>query len=132
MLTFDRMDLSNLDESIQADSSALRIRWWVIIVAVLLCSSQAILSRIIVSRARPIHLIIMQVSVIAFAFLAFLTVGLNPLMRLTRLIKPFNRAGYIALISLVFYGGTYNIFGLVDYRTDISFGGNFRNTYCPV
>lgn len=114
MLTFDRVDLRGLENSVRSERVDLRIRWWVIIVAILLCGGQATLSRMIVSRARPIHLIMTQVSVIAFAFLAFLTIALNPLMRLTRLIKPFNRAESIALFAAMFVSAGIAATGLAD------------------
>lgn len=114
-IQFERVDLDRLEAVQRAERPSLHIRWWIPLAAILLCAAQAVLNLVFESRPRSLYLIASQISVIAFAFLAALTLIINPLMRATKLIKPFNRAEVIALFAAVFVSAGISSFGLVDH-----------------
>ena len=88
----DLIDLDQFDEPGQVQRSALHIRWWVPMFAVVLCAGQAILNLSFESRAgSATYLIATQISVIAFGFLFVLCLAVNPFLHLGRTLD--SRAG---------------------------------------
>jgi hypothetical protein len=112
---YKRIDLGQLDKIQQAERPTLRIRWWIVLpLAVLLSAAQAALNLHLENRPTGVTLIATQISVIAFAFLILLSLGLNPLLRLTRLMQPFNRGEMMTLYAALCVSAGISSYGLVD------------------
>ena len=93
----------------------LRIRWWIVLpLAVILAAAQAALNLRFENGATGVSLIATQISIIAFAFLILLSLVLNPLLRLTRLMEPFNRGEIMTLFAALCVSAGISSFGLVD------------------
>ena len=111
---FERIDLAELEEIQQAERSSLHIRWWILPLAIALCSVQAVMNQFFEGRGSSSYLIATQISVFAFGFLMVLTLLVNPLLRVTRVVRPFNRAELMAVFTAMFVSGGISSFGLVD------------------
>ena len=111
--TFARVDPVALQQIEEAERPILGIRWWVLPVALFFCIAQSVLCLYFEFYA-TIHLVATQISVLAFAFLFLLALGINPLLRRTRLIAPLNRAEMMALFAALFVAGGISSFGLID------------------
>jgi hypothetical protein len=112
---YKRIDAAQVEELQQLERPTLRIRWWIVLpLAVILACAQAALNLRLENGAKSVALIATQISIIAFAFLILLSVALNPLLRLTRLLEPFNRGEIMTLFAALCVSGGISSFGLVD------------------
>ncbi len=112
---YKRIDAAHLEAMRQLERPALRIRWWIVLpLAVVLAVAQAALNLRLENGAKGVALIATQISIIAFAFLILLSVVLNPLLRLTRLMEPFNRGEIMTLFAALCVSAGISSFGLVD------------------
>jgi len=111
---FPRINSLELAGIQEAERSPLRIRWWIIPLAVLLCAAQAVVNQFCEWNRTSVTLIATQISIIAFGFLAALTLVVNPLLRLSRLFRPLSRAEVITLFSAMAVSAGISSFGLVD------------------
>jgi len=111
---YRRVDLAQLERVQEAARPPLPIRRWIVLPAALLCAAQATLNLLFENTGASAYLIATQISVIAFAFLLVLSFVVNPLLRLTRWVKPFNRAEIMCLFAALFVSAGISSFGLVD------------------
>ena len=112
---YKRIDAAQLEEMQQLERPTLRIRWWIVLpLAIVLCGVQAALNLRFENGATGVFLIATQISIIAFAFLMLLSLVLNPLLRLTRLMEPFNRGEMMTLFAALCVSAGISSFGLVD------------------
>ena len=111
---FRRIDAAGLDGIIEAERPPCDIRWGVILLAVLLCIAQAVLNRMCEHARTSVMLIATQISVIAFGFLAFLSLVVNPLLRRIRLIAPMSKAELLTVFAAMLVSGGISSYGLVD------------------
>ena len=112
--THARIDLDQIEELQEAERPRLKIRWWVLPLALVLCAAQAAANQLFENRGTGAYLIATQVSVIAFAVFIVLGLVVNPLLRLTRLVKPLNRGEMMALFAAMFVSAGISSFGLAD------------------
>jgi hypothetical protein len=112
---YDRLDPEQLEVLHLAERPPLRLRWWLVIpFGIFLSCLQAYLNITFEFGGTNTALIASQVSIIAFSFLAILAFVINPLIRLTRIIRPFNRGELMALFAAMFVSGGIASFGLID------------------
>ena len=112
---YKRIDAAQLEEMRQSERPTLRIRWWIVLpFAIALAAAQAALNLRLENGATGVFLIATQISIIAFAFLMLLSLVLNPLLRLTRLMEPFNRGEMMTLFAALCVSAGISSFGLVD------------------
>lgn len=111
---YRRVDPDQLEEIRRAERPPLRIRWWVLIVAVVLSAAQAIICLFFEHTGKEKYLIATQISIIAFAFFGVLTLVVNRLLRLTRILKPLNRGELMAIFAALFVSAGIASFGLAD------------------
>jgi hypothetical protein len=112
---YKRIDAAQLDEMQQLERPTLRIRWWIVLpFAILLAGVQAALDLRFANGATEISLVATQISIIAFVFLILLSLLLNPLLRLTGLIEPFNRGEMMTLFAALCVSAGISSYGLVD------------------
>ena len=112
---YKRIDAAQLEEMQQLERSTLRIRWWIVLpLAIILAAAQAALNLRFENGATGVFLIATQISIIAFAFLILLSLVLNPLLRLTGLMEPFNRGEIMTLFAALCVSGGISSFGLAD------------------
>ena len=112
---YKRIDAAQLDELRQLERPTLRIRWWIVLpLAVILAGAQAALNLRFENAATSVYLIATQISIISFAFLILLSLVLNPLLRLTGLMEPFNRGELMTLFAALCVSAGISSFGLVD------------------
>ena len=79
--SYRRVQVGQLASDSEAARVSLRIRWWVLPMALLFCAAQAVLCLIFEHRAPTAYLVSTQISVIAFGLFAIITLLLNPFMR---------------------------------------------------
>jgi hypothetical protein len=112
---YKRIDPAQLEEIRRLERPTLRIRWWIVLpLAVLLAAAQAALTIRFANSPTEITLTATQISVISFAFLMLLSLGLNPLIRLTGLMEPFNRGEMMTLFAALCVSAGISSYGLVD------------------
>ena len=106
---------SSLRSLREAERPSLAIRWWLVLpVGMALSAAQAILNLVLEFSANPSFLIATQISIIAFAFLLVLAFAVNPLLRLTALVRPLNRAEMMAVFAALFVSAGICTYGLAD------------------
>jgi len=112
---YERLDPEQLAQIQEAERPPLQIRWWLVIpLGMFLSVAQAVLNLMFEFSANASYLIATQISVIAFAFLIALAFVVNPLLRLTRIVAPFNRGEMMALFAAIFVSAGISSFGLAD------------------
>ena len=110
---FARVDPDAIEQAQLAERPILGIRWWILPLSLLLCALQAFLC-LYAQAVGNMCLVATQISVIAFAFVFLLALGINPLLRRLRLVVPMNRAEIMVLFAALFVSGGISSFGLID------------------
>ena len=108
---FPRADVERLEKIQELARPPLRIRWWVLLLAAILCAAQAVLSLLFETNVE-VYLNATQISVTAFAFFFLLSLLINPLLRLIGLAQPLNRGEMMALFAALFVSGGISSYGL--------------------
>ena len=112
---YKRIDAAQLEEMQQLERPTLRIRWWIVLpLAIFLAAAQAALNLRLENGPTEVSLIATQISIISFAFLILLSLVLNPLLRLTGLMEPFNRGEIMTLFAALCVSAGISSYGLVD------------------
>ncbi len=112
---YKRIDAAQLEVMRQLERSTLRIRWWIVLpFAILLSAAQAALNLRFENGATEISLIATQISIIAFVFLILLSLVVNPLLRVTGVMEPFNRGEIMTLFAALCVSAGISSYGLVD------------------
>ncbi len=113
--SFRRVDLSRFDQIRESERPTLRIRWWVLLLAVVLCIGQAVLCVVCEHMgSRPQYPIATEISVLAFAFLAVIALLINPLLRCLKIVTPLNRGELMAMFAALMVSAGISSFGLAD------------------
>jgi hypothetical protein len=122
-IPYRRIDPAQIDELQLAERPPLAIRWWIVLpLAVILAMAQSFLvlsfefgvMGTYVFSSGGVCLVATQISIIAFSTLIILGLVVNPLLRVTGVIAPFNRGEMMTLFAAMFVSAGISTFGLVD------------------
>ena len=119
--SYKRVNLSGLANEPEAQPSqgspakpgSLHVRWFIIPFSILLCVLQAVLT-ITASNIAQVWMTSTLITVTGFAALLLMVLGLNPLLRLTRLIRPLGRAELMTVFASMMVTAGIATFGLTD------------------
>jgi len=111
---YRHVDLEQLGEIRRAERPPLHIRWWVLPLAVVLCSAQSVLCLVFENVGTTSYAIATQISVVAFGFLVLVTFLLNPLLRLTHVVEPLNRGEVMAVFAAMSVSAGITTFGMAN------------------
>jgi len=121
--SYKRIDPAQIEELQLSERPPLAIRWWIVLpFALFLAVAQSflvlsfefgVLGSYMFSSG-GVYLVATQIAVTAFTALIILGLVVNPLLRLTGLIKPFNRGEMMTLFAAMFVSAGISTFGLVD------------------
>ena len=92
---------------------AFSVRWFIIPLSILLCLVQAALT-ISASNIARVWMTSTLITVTGFAVLLVMVLALNPLLRLTRLIRPLGRAELMTVFAAMLVTAGIATFGLTD------------------
>ena len=102
--SYQRAHLQQLVSDSEAARVDLRIRWWVLPLALLFCAAQAVLCLIFEHRAPTAYLVSTQISVIAFGLFAVITLLLNPFMRVLTGAEALSRRELVGVFATLSMG----------------------------
>lgn len=118
-LPYRRVDLDHIDfdaanhDPTGSGLTTPHIRWMVLPLALLLCAAQNVLS-ILANNVNNLQLTASMIPVVTYAALVVLMLLVNPLLRLTRIVKPLVRGELICLFCAMLVTSGIGVFGLTS------------------
>jgi len=113
--SYRKVDQAQLEQIRQLEKPNLNIRIWVLPLAMFLCAVQSIMCIFMEHTGNSqLYSISTQISVLAFGLMAILALFINPILRLTRVVTPLNRAELMSIFAAMAVSAGISTFGLVD------------------
>ncbi|MDP7636866.1 MAG: hypothetical protein QF577_04885 [Phycisphaerae bacterium] len=118
--SYQRVDLERLDDDSLPDRKAAGpgavshgVRWIIIPISIVLCIGQALLT-IAACNISIVCITPTLIAVTAFSTLFVIVLLINPLLRMLRVIRPFNRAELVSLFCALLVTSGISTFGLAE------------------
>jgi len=118
--SYQRVDIERLDDDSSPDRQAAGsgadsrgVRWIIIPISLVFCIGQALLT-IAACNISLVCITPTLIAVIAFSTLFVIVLLVNPLLRMIRVIRPFNRAELVSLFCAMLVTSGISTFGLTE------------------